>query len=662
MAHTLNNIIFMITLTFLVIFNTSTIFANDNLNSYDYIKLEIENNIDFEVEKGENFDIKKFEVISYFLPQTYNKTQYLNNFETNYNNYNIINESNTLHLEYIYETEDLKSKNTLENIFLVQSTINRPKIKKIESFPIENINTENLKYTKLSGLIDSNTKIKEQASKLAKGETDLFIVASKIAKWIEEDIEYDLSTVLENPNQKSTEVFESKTGVCREITHLYISMLRSLGIPARVVTGYAYTNSEELINFIGSNWGGHAWAEVLIGDTWVPFDLTYNQYGFVDASHIILDRSVELRTNSVQINASGFDFKLVPNSLKTNNEFKVIEKIKNIEDFGFDISLSGPTELSFDSYGYIEVNVENKKDYYQILFLKIAKPKEIELISNNEKMLILKPNEEKKVFFNYKIPQLEKGYIYTFPFSIYNNEKTFSFESKSKESFKYLSENELPTDNNDEKEFSNLPINANCIFKLDLPQNNINCTLINTNNFEMKNINLCITNNCQETNLLIGEEKSILIETNNFQENITIITENSKDISNLKLSKPKLEIDSKLTENNLKLQIEIQNYTISQATKITVNNKEISTNDEKFTEINITLNKGLNEIKIELIVNNKTYEEQTLEYNVDEISSKSSNNNSPDNNNSNNDIQNNQTANIFQKIINWFKNLFNSFF
>jgi hypothetical protein len=422
--------------------------------------------------------------------------------------------------------------------------LNRPKIDKIHNFPIPNIKKEYEEYTKFSGLIDTNTKIRNQASKLAIGENDLFIVASKIAKWIQQDITYDLSTVLENPNQKSTEVFKSKTGVCREITHLYISMLRSLGIPSRVVTGYAYTNSDELVEYLNSNWGGHAWAEVLIGDTWVPFDLTYNQYGYVDASHIILDRTKELRTNSVKINASGFDFKLTPNSLKTTNEFTILEKIKEIEDFGFDIDISGPTELGFDSYGYIETTIKNNKNYYQILFLKIAKPREIDLLSDNEKMLILKPNEELTTYFKYKIPQLDKGYRYTFPFTIYNDELTLNFTVESRETYQYISIEELPEELEQIKSFSNIPVDINCNFNIDLPKNTINCSVKNTNNYEVNDIEFCTNKECQKINLKINELNYAIFNTENFEETITIRNNNTISNKTISIIKPKFEIDT----------------------------------------------------------------------------------------------------------------------
>jgi transglutaminase-like putative cysteine protease len=67
-----------------------------------------------------------------------------------------------------------------------------------------------------------------------------------------------------------------------------------VGIPARYVSGLAYTNWE------GKNgWGPHAWAEVYFpGYGWVAYDITYGQFGYVDATHIKLKESVDSKEPS----------------------------------------------------------------------------------------------------------------------------------------------------------------------------------------------------------------------------------------------------------------------------------------------------------------------------------------------------------------------------
>ena len=68
------------------------------------------------------------------------------------------------------------------------------------------------------------------------------------------------------------EAWEKKKGVCQDITHLAIGALRSIGIPARYVSGYLHPKPDAAI---GETIAGesHAWVEWFCGD-WQGFDPT----------------------------------------------------------------------------------------------------------------------------------------------------------------------------------------------------------------------------------------------------------------------------------------------------------------------------------------------------------------------------------------------------
>jgi len=68
------------------------------------------------------------------------------------------------------------------------------------------------------------------------------------------------------------EAWEKKKGVCQDITHLAIGALRSIGIPARYVSGYLHPRPDAVI---GETIAGesHAWVEWFCGD-WRGFDPT----------------------------------------------------------------------------------------------------------------------------------------------------------------------------------------------------------------------------------------------------------------------------------------------------------------------------------------------------------------------------------------------------
>jgi transglutaminase-like putative cysteine protease len=65
----------------------------------------------------------------------------------------------------------------------------------------------------------------------------------------------------------AAQAFASAAGVCQDHTHAFLACARSLGVPARYVSGYLFTeNSEHLAS--------HAWAEAWIDDAWYSFDVT----------------------------------------------------------------------------------------------------------------------------------------------------------------------------------------------------------------------------------------------------------------------------------------------------------------------------------------------------------------------------------------------------
>ncbi len=64
--------------------------------------------------------------------------------------------------------------------------------------------------------------------------------------------------------------FAIKAGVCQDYSHVFVSVVRSLGIPARYVSGHLVRNDG-----LVTQPAAHAWAEALIPDLgWVAFDPT----------------------------------------------------------------------------------------------------------------------------------------------------------------------------------------------------------------------------------------------------------------------------------------------------------------------------------------------------------------------------------------------------
>ena len=74
-----------------------------------------------------------------------------------------------------------------------------------------------------------------------------------------------------------SQVFRDRKGVCQDFAHLAISCLRSVGLPARYVSGYLETVSPVGFEKLLGSDASHAWFSIYIPDTgWTDFDPTNN--------------------------------------------------------------------------------------------------------------------------------------------------------------------------------------------------------------------------------------------------------------------------------------------------------------------------------------------------------------------------------------------------
>ncbi|MEM9719999.1 MAG: transglutaminase family protein, partial [Bacteroidota bacterium] len=104
----------------------------------------------------------------------------------------------------------------------------------------------------------------------------LFLAVKEFMERIFTEFEYnpEFSTIATPVH----EVLAAKKGVCQDFAHLAIGCLRSMGLPARYVSGYIESQApEEEENLIGAA-ASHAWFSVFIPNLgWIDFDPTNNQ-------------------------------------------------------------------------------------------------------------------------------------------------------------------------------------------------------------------------------------------------------------------------------------------------------------------------------------------------------------------------------------------------
>jgi len=396
----------------------------------------------------------------------------------------------------------------------IETRFNSPQINSKIPFPLNSIPEELNEYLLPQEHIDSdNEDIIRMASTLAEGEDDMYVVVSKMAAWTKQNVEYNLSTLTAEVSQPASWVLYNKKGVCDELTSLFIAMLRSIGIPARFISGVAYTNSP----LFEENWGSHGWAEVYFpGIGWVPYDVTYGEFGFVDATHIVLKESYDSGASSVQYHWVGRNVDLRTEPLEITTSVLSAQG-KRPEPYLITIETLRDV-VGFGSYNLIEAHVSNTENSYKSTSMALILPEEILIASQNkEQQIILGPGEKKSIYWIVQVPSsLDKKFKYTFPFTItYDqaNKESALFEAEAR-GFIY-SYSELDTLLSQQKEeqdkLYSRALSMDCI-----PDKNqiftyetikIRCVINNEGNTFIKNARFCFDKNCSTIEVGISQKK-----------------------------------------------------------------------------------------------------------------------------------------------------------
>jgi transglutaminase-like putative cysteine protease len=103
-------------------------------------------------------------------------------------------------------------------------------------------------------------------------------------EWIHSTFEYQTGST--TVTTTASEVLRARRGVCQDFAHLGIALLRSMGIPARYVSGYLHPDPEAER---GRAYEGesHAWLEAWTG-AWRPLDPTTG--AVVGERHVLVGR------------------------------------------------------------------------------------------------------------------------------------------------------------------------------------------------------------------------------------------------------------------------------------------------------------------------------------------------------------------------------------
>jgi len=272
------------------------------------------------------------------------------------------------------------------------------------------------KYLEPTQSIDSNhPAIVQTARMLAKDEDDLFLFVSKVAAWVKREVEYNLSTLTADVSKPASWVLQNRVGVCDELTSLFIALLRSAGVPARFVSGVAFTNAPQ---FPGG-WGAHGWAEVYFpGVGWVPYDPTFGQLAWVDPGHVKLKDSFDPKESTMRVEWVGDadvvvrDLKLDARLLEASGTFAAALRwsVGSIH-----------SHVGFGSSNVVVIDVENMRDYYVADEFSLADVNELEPIEGSQ-VVMLRPRERRRFYWPVRVrSDLDRGFQYEIPLLVRNS-------------------------------------------------------------------------------------------------------------------------------------------------------------------------------------------------------------------------------------------------
>ena len=258
----------------------------------------------------------------------------------------------------------------------------------------------------------NNDMVSGLASHIVNVDDDYYTRIFKTATWVNQHISYNLTTLTADASRSASWVIENGYGVCDEITVTFIALLRAQSIPARYVSGVTYYNG---------TFTNHGWAEVYFPSYgWIPFDVTFGQFGWLDDTHIPMQFSHDALDPSISYSwESSHASQIRTTGLSTTGSF--IDLSNFTFPVGVNLSLLSPLIRS-NSYNVLFINLTNPESYYIPLEIPLYHTPQMHFVEKSPLHVLLEPGETRVVPLLFSVDDLSEEYVYYLPISILNHE------------------------------------------------------------------------------------------------------------------------------------------------------------------------------------------------------------------------------------------------
>jgi transglutaminase-like putative cysteine protease len=139
-----------------------------------------------------------------------------------------------------------------------------------QQIPVEQLPPETLQFLLASRYCEVDT-LSDLAWELFGGTPPGWARVQAVCNWVHNQITFGYQFA--RPTKSAGDVLRERAGVCRDFTHVAITLCRALNIPARYATGYlgdiGVPASPSPMDF-------SAWFEVYLGHRWHTFDARHN--------------------------------------------------------------------------------------------------------------------------------------------------------------------------------------------------------------------------------------------------------------------------------------------------------------------------------------------------------------------------------------------------